>query len=660
MASSHTNAKAQHQQDVSDGKREEKEFYQYYQPFSSRNNADGSPNETHRSSLDRALTAFAQLGAFRLNARRCLISFFDRKTQYIIAEATRTLSLQSGLPDGPGDQLWLGTRSVKRDGGICQYTVQLPMMYENEEAGNFTDVTVAVVKDLTKDTRFCDAPYVRNGPKARFYAGVPIRSPSGLNLGSYCILDDAPRDGLSSEEVAFMKDMATTVMMHLEMVRAREEKKRGESMVRGLGSFVEGRDSLWQWRVQPNVRRKQDEGRQSWYEQQYAMQRLQGMSSKLPDTANTTDAKRDRFSQLKKESSRDDGERLELERESSHGSIQPLHQDPKVSSQTTNKQDQALPLDVKTTFARAANIIRESIEVEGAILYDASVGVFGGLIDKEAHSRTPSEASGSDVHPLDAGHTSQSSDSDIQGKKKQQREKDAKCCKVLGYSVESRSCLKGDPPPECHAAMTEGFLRSLLSRYPSGQVFRFDEPGHSPSDLFESGQPTPTEFQGPAAASPTQPEISPKRLRPRGPRHSSSGSRRLRTNEIKTIRNLFPGVRSLALVPLWDTHRERFYAGLIAWSVDPIRVLSVDSELNYLAAFGDSIMAEVGRIEAKIADKAKADFISSISHELRSPLHGILGSVECLQDTTIDALQENMVHTIETCGKTLLDCIDHL
>ena len=71
-------------------------------------------------------------------------------------------------------------------------------------------------------------------------------------------------------------------------------------------------------------------------------------------------------------------------------------------------------------------------------------------------------------------------------------------------------------------------------------------------------------------------------------------------------------------------------------------------------------MTEVHRLDAKRQDTAKSKFISSVSHELRSPLHGILGSVECLQDTVLDTFQENLVHTVETCGKTLLDTIDHL
>ena len=91
-----------------------------------------------------------------------------------------------------------------------------------------------------------------------------------------------------------------------------------------------------------------------------------------------------------------------------------------------------------------------------------------------------------------------------------------------------------------------------------------------------------------------------------------------------------------------------------------MRILSHELELSYLAAFGNSIMTEVHRLDAKRADTAKSKFISSVSHELRSPLHGILGSVECLQDTVLDTFQENLVHTVETCGKTLLDTIDHL
>ena len=123
---------------------------------------------------------------------------------------------------------------------------------------------------------------------------------------------------------------------------------------------------------------------------------------------------------------------------------------------------------------------------------------------------------------------------------------------------------------------------------------------------------------------------------------------------------IFPGARSIAFVPLWDANHGRFFAGSFMWSLTNSRVLSRSGDLNYLAAFGNSIMAEVARLEVVTTDKAKSDFISSISHELRSPLHGILASAEILHDTTIDVFQHGMIDTIEQCGRTLLDTIQHV
>jgi signal transduction histidine kinase/CheY-like chemotaxis protein len=91
-----------------------------------------------------------------------------------------------------------------------------------------------------------------------------------------------------------------------------------------------------------------------------------------------------------------------------------------------------------------------------------------------------------------------------------------------------------------------------------------------------------------------------------------------------------------------------------------MRVFTSEQELSYLAAFSNSVMAEVARLDTKLADTAKADFISSISHELRSPLHGILGMTDLLKDTQLDSQQDSHVQTIETCGKTLLDTINHV
>lgn len=51
---------------------------------------------------------------------------------------------------------------------------------------------------------------------------------------------------------------------------------------------------------------------------------------------------------------------------------------------------------------------------------------------------------------------------------------------------------------------------------------------------------------------------------------------------------------------------------------------------------------------------------SNVRVRLRSPLHGILASVELLQETGLSLNQNDLALTIDSCGKTLLDTINHV
>ena len=50
-----------------------------------------------------------------------------------------------------------------------------------------------VVADARRDPRFADNPLVKQEPFVRFYAGVPLRSSGGNNVGTLCIADRKPR-----------------------------------------------------------------------------------------------------------------------------------------------------------------------------------------------------------------------------------------------------------------------------------------------------------------------------------------------------------------------------------------------------------------------------------------------------------------------------------
>jgi signal transduction histidine kinase len=69
-------------------------------------------------------------------------------------------------------------------------------------------------------------------------------------------------------------------------------------------------------------------------------------------------------------------------------------------------------------------------------------------------------------------------------------------------------------------------------------------------------------------------------------------------------------------------------------------------------------MTEISRLATLAADQQKSDFIGSVSHELRSPLHGILASCEFLGDTETTSFQKSLVDTADSCARTLLDTIN--
>jgi diguanylate cyclase (GGDEF)-like protein len=75
---------------------------------------------------------------------------------------------------------------------------------------------ILVVPDALEDQRFQGNPLVLQDPKIRFYAGAPLRSPQGHNLGTLCVIDRRPRE-FTPEQVALLKLMADLVMRELDL-----------------------------------------------------------------------------------------------------------------------------------------------------------------------------------------------------------------------------------------------------------------------------------------------------------------------------------------------------------------------------------------------------------------------------------------------------------
>ncbi|KAF2129179.1 hypothetical protein P153DRAFT_317851 [Dothidotthia symphoricarpi CBS 119687] len=583
----------------------ERDLHRYYRPWlnaQSLVDADGSGSkgltyEGYRpqTSRDRSLTAFAQLAALRLDTRRAMVSLIDSNRQYILAEATRTLALCSPTAERPEDEVWLGNAILNKTDAVCYHTFSATYT-ATETNGDTITADCMVIPDCRLDPRFADKDYVKGEPGVRFYAGVPITTKAGNRIGVYAVSDEKPRAGLTAAEMRFMQDVAAAVMEHLELAKDRDDRTKGERMVRGLTQFIE---------------------------------------------RSTT------------QDSRDDGNRppTTMEKQTENARLETLEEEGPAATVLTAASRQAhhkheALSDVARVFHRAARIMRQSTDADGVVFFDTSAA--GIKRHEYDDNRSPGT---SDEDPAHTTTDFETGDSTATSRRRKRQDvhfdptahlhTHSKACPVAGLSLREGTAAR----VHTDFAFTEAAMERYIHRYPCGKFFNYSDEGVGFNSSDEKSQTSETDHSDPTKREPT---ATPKRRKRK--------ERFIPTEFLKVL----PNVRTLIFLPLWDPASERWVAGGFIWTTQAGRLMSPENELPYLQAFGNSITSEVARLSAQKSDRAKTTFIASISHELRSPLHGILGSVEFLRDTVSSAYQESLVSSIEICGKTLLDTIDHV
>ena len=106
------------------------------------------------------------------------------------------------------DRIWfkshhgLELEQIPRDPGLC--------------ASAIMSDTPRVVEDARSDPRALANPLVAGEFGLQFYAGVPLKTRDGYNLGTLCVLDFEPR-AVTAAEITTLEDLASVIMNELEL-----------------------------------------------------------------------------------------------------------------------------------------------------------------------------------------------------------------------------------------------------------------------------------------------------------------------------------------------------------------------------------------------------------------------------------------------------------
>ncbi|SDG81891.1 ATP-binding protein [Psychroflexus sediminis] len=136
------------------------------------------------SGQDQRFDELAELASYICKTPIGKITFIEKARQYDKSSV--------GLSGNP----------LPREKSICQYT-----LLQND---------ILEVEDLSASEIFRDNPMVKEDPHFRFYAGMPLCTPGGHNIGTLCVFDTKPNQ-LNSNQKEALRILARQVMNLLEI-----------------------------------------------------------------------------------------------------------------------------------------------------------------------------------------------------------------------------------------------------------------------------------------------------------------------------------------------------------------------------------------------------------------------------------------------------------
>jgi two-component sensor histidine kinase len=128
------------------------------------------------------------------------------------------------------DRIWfkshhgLDVKQIGRDPGLCASAILSDLPH--------------VLSNAAIDARSLANPLVAGDFGLRFYAGVPLRTQDGFNLGTLCVIDKEPRP-VNQKQIDDLKDLASVVMDQMELrLSARQAIAQAQLMAKEIDHRV--------------------------------------------------------------------------------------------------------------------------------------------------------------------------------------------------------------------------------------------------------------------------------------------------------------------------------------------------------------------------------------------------------------------------------------
>jgi len=128
------------------------------------------------------------------------------------------------------DRIWfkshhgLNVKQIGRDPGLCASAILSEMPH--------------ILSDAALDPRSLANPLVAGEFGLRFYAGVPLRTHDGFNLGTLCVIDTEARP-VEQKQIDDLKDLASVVMDQMEIrLSARQAIAQAQLMAKEIDHRV--------------------------------------------------------------------------------------------------------------------------------------------------------------------------------------------------------------------------------------------------------------------------------------------------------------------------------------------------------------------------------------------------------------------------------------